>query len=144
MRRGFTLLELSVVVALVAIAALLVTPQWWPADAEPADVAETLRTQLEEARAQARRARQLVTVRLDATLGRLTIDTSGTAGGARWRDLPLPEASRGTFEPSDARATFVFRPTGAAFGDSVRVRTPGGAVWLSVDPWSGEVRVATR
>ena len=144
LRCGYTLLELSVVVALVAIAALLVTPQWWPADAEPADAAETLRTQLEEARDQARRARQVVTVRVDAALGRLTVDTSGTSGRDRWRDVPLPDASRGAFEPADLRATFVFRPTGAATGDSVRVRTAQGVVRLSVDAWSGEVRVATR
>jgi hypothetical protein len=86
----------------------------------------------------------VVTVRVDAALGRLTVDTSGTSGRDRWRDVPLPEASRGTFEPADLRATFVFRPTGATTGDSVRVRTPEGLMSLSVDTWSGEVRVATR
>jgi prepilin-type N-terminal cleavage/methylation domain-containing protein len=143
-RRGFTLLELGVVLAIVAVGALLVVPAWWPADAAAQDAAAELTAWLEQARDQARRARQVVTVRIDGALGALTIDTGGTAGRDRWRDASLPVPSRGTLEPLDARATFVFRPSGATDGDTLRVRTPSGVVRLSVDAWSGEVQRVAR
>lgn len=143
-RRGFTLIELSVVLAIVAITALLVTPMWWPDEASEPDAAAELASVLEAARDQARRARQVVTVRIDGALGALTIDTSGSAGRDRWRDASLPDATRGTLEPLETRATFVFRPSGATEGDTLRVRTPNGVVRLSVDTWSGEVQRVAR
>jgi hypothetical protein len=42
------------------------------------------------------------------------------------------------------RLRYTFRPTGAAFGDTVRVMGRDGLVAIIVDPWSGVARAEPR
>ena len=42
------------------------------------------------------------------------------------------------------RLTFVFKPTGAAFADTVVVRGTTSSVLVGVDPWSGVAYAAAR
>jgi prepilin-type N-terminal cleavage/methylation domain-containing protein len=141
-RRGLTLLELTIVLAIGAIAALLVLPQWTRGNDAPPP-AEVMVAQLfDEARRQAVRARQVVTVRVAGDAARVTIDTAGPQGSGRWREVALSRDVQRVLEPADQRATLVARPTGAMVGDAVTLRTATGVVRVPADPWAAEVHRA--
>lgn len=139
-RRGFTLLEVSMVLAISAIAALLVFPLWTDRrDAvlePPAQVAALLA----DARQQAIGARQTVTMVLDARLARVRMDTSGSSGSGEWRSGELSRDLIAAFQPPGARYAFTFRATGAACGDTMHVRARDGMWRLTIDRWNGEVQ----
>jgi len=139
-RRGFTLLEISIVLAISAIAALLVFPQWVDRDDAPLEPPAQVARWLAEARQQAIGARQTVTLHLDARAARVQIDTSGSSGGGLWRSDVLSRELIGAFDSPDARYSFAFRATGAARGDTIRLRAPDGAWHLTIDRWNGEVQ----
>jgi len=139
-RRGFTLLEIAVVLAISTIAALLVFPQWAERSEAPMAPPAQVAAWLVEARQQAIGARQTVTVHLDARAAQVQMDTSGASGSGIWLREPLSRELSSAFEPPDARYTFAFRPTGAAQGDTVRVRTSDGLWRLAIDRWNGEVQ----
>lgn len=146
-RRGFTLLETAIVLAITAIGALLVLPLW-PA-ATSSDVmtdgspGAALAAALSDARQHAIANRQLVAVHLDVEQQRMRIDTTGPDGRGVWRDTVLALAPDETLVTADTVAMYVFRPTGAAQGRPMALRHASGWVDLHIDPWKGEVlRVA--
>jgi prepilin-type N-terminal cleavage/methylation domain-containing protein len=144
-RRGFTLLETGVVLAITALAALLVLPIWLGAERSAISADEEPFTSLlDGARRQAHLARQRVTVTVDMALQLVQVDTSGTNGDGTWQRFSLDRETLTQVDATVARATFTFRANGSAHGDSLRVRTADGWHWLTVDPWSGEVRHALR
>jgi prepilin-type N-terminal cleavage/methylation domain-containing protein len=138
--RGFTLLEVAIVLAISAIAALLVLPQWLPPSDPLLEPDAEISGWLADARQQAIAARQTVTVYVDTRAARVRMDTSAASGAAAWREGDLPRHVLAAIEPPGARARFAFRPTGAAVGDTLRVRTRDGMRQLTVDRWSGEVQ----
>ncbi len=147
-RRGFTLLETAIVLAITAIGALLVLPMWPAAltrgvqrDDSPG---AALATELTEARRHAIASRHAVTVHIDVTHGRLRMDTTGAGGRGVWRDTVLPLAPDEALTTADTAAVWLFRPTGAAQGQPMALRHAAGWVTVSVDPWSGEVRRVAR
>lgn len=139
-RRGFTLLEIAVVLGISTIAALLVFPQWAEQREAPMAPPAQVAAWLAEARQQAIGARQTVTVHLDARAAQVQMDTSGASGSGVWLREPLSRELSSAFEPPSARLAFEFRATGAARGDTVRVRTSDGIWRLTIDRWSGEVQ----
>lgn len=139
-RRGFTLLEVSIVLAISAIAALLVMPQWVDRDDDPVEPPAQVASWLAAARQQAIDARQTVTLHIDARAARVQIDTSGPSGGGVWRSDVLSRELIGAFDPPGARYTFTFRATGAAHGDTIRLRARDGRWHLTIDRWNGEVQ----
>ena len=147
-RRGFTLLETAIVLAITAIGALLVLPMW-PA-ATSSDVGTdgspgaALATALSDARRHAIAKRQLVAVHLDVEQQRMRVDTTGTDGRGVWRDTVLPLAPDETLVTADTVAMYVFRPTGAAQGRPMALRHASGWLELRVDPWNGEVMRVAR
>jgi len=147
-RRGFTLLETAIVLAITAIGALLVMPRW-PA-ATSSDVmtdgtsGAALSTALREARQHAIAKRQLVVVHLDAEQQRMRVDTAGPDGRGVWRDTVLPLAPDEMLVTADTVALYVFHPTGAAQGRPVALRHASGWLDLRVDPWNGEVMRVAR
>lgn len=138
-RRGFTLLEISIVLAISAIAALLVFPQWVDRGDAILEPPAQMATWLISARQQAIAARQTVTVIVDARAARLHMDTSGSSGSGEWRSGELSRDMIAAFEPPGTRHTFTFRATGAARGDTVHMRTRDGPWQLTIDRWNGEV-----
>jgi len=147
-RRGFTLLETAIVLAITAVGALLVLPTWpsalapdAPRDASPG---AELAAALADARRHAIAARQLVMVRVDVSHQRVRVDTAGTHGRGVWRDGPLPLSADESLVTADTVALYVFRPTGAAQGRPMSIRHASGWTIVAIDPWSGEVRRVAR
>ena len=147
-RRGFTLLETAIVLAITAIGALLVLPMWPAAftvdtrdDGSPGFA---LAAALSEARQQAVGMQQMVRVHLDVEHQRMRVDTAGTGGRGVWRDTVLPLAPDETLVTADRVALYVFRPTGAAQGRPMALRHASGWLDLRVDPWNGEVMRVAR
>lgn len=147
-RRGFTLLETAIVLAVTAIGALLVLPLWPSAsgrdslsDAAPGDA---LVAALSSARTQAIRARQITIVRMDPFRQHLRIDTMGPDGRGVWRDTVLPLAPDELLVTADTAALILFRPTGAAESRPMALRHASGWITVRVDAWNGEVTRVAR
>jgi hypothetical protein len=49
-----------------------------------------------------------------------------------------------SLEADSARVRFTFRPDGSVFGDSITVRGQYGASLVTVDRWTGAVRIDAR
>lgn len=147
-RRGFTLLETAIVLAITAIGALLVLPLWPTALRAPAAddtpggaIAQTLSA----ARQQAIGARQDVLVYVDVRQQRLRMDTVSVHGRGVWQQRPLPLAPNELLVTSDTTALVHFHSSGAAQSTPMALRHAAGWLSIVIDPWSGEViRVARQ
>jgi prepilin-type N-terminal cleavage/methylation domain-containing protein len=139
-RRGFTLIELSIVMAIMAIAAAVVIPQLIGADFgnhQAALPGDQLMVLMRDSRKMAIQFQQTVTVRLDPQSGLYQVDTSGGNGTGMWNTGTLPMSAFESMSTDLQRLSFVFRPNGAAYGDSVIVRGGAGSAMITVDPWGG-------
>ena len=140
-RRGFTLWELTMVLLVMAIAASLAAPAFarFGTD-QPAAAADKMIGLLHDARKASIDFNATVTLRLDPKTLKYQLDTSGTNGFGRFAQGTLDLGLTQTLETDQPRLRFVFRPTGAAFGDSVIVRGGDVPLVVRVDPWSGVAR----
>lgn len=137
-RRGFTLWELTIVLALVALGTALVIPNWVNLDDPPAPVpGETLLALLRDARRFAIEQRQTVAVRIDPTTRYYRIDTTGVNGTGALLEGEIQLGAYETLETDRPRLQYIFQPTGAALGDTVVVRGSEGQVMIALDAWSG-------
>lgn len=144
-RAGFTLWEITVVFAVMAVTALLVVPQWLQlGSTAPRGASEQLLTLLRDTRRLAIMSNQLVTLRVIPESGAFRVDTSGVGGSGVFTSGRLELSAIESLETDEARLQFLFRPTGAAVADSLIVRGPDGAVLIAIDPWSGEATAYAR
>jgi len=137
-RRGYTLWELTMVLLVMTIAAMLAVPAFSDFGRNPQPTgADAMLGLLKDARKASIDFNANVTLRLDPATLRYELDTSSVSGygvlAAGTLDLGLSR----TLITDQPRLQYVFRPTGAAFGDTVVVR--GGPVPLTIriDAWSG-------
>jgi prepilin-type N-terminal cleavage/methylation domain-containing protein len=140
-RRGFTLWELTMVLLVLAIAGALAVPAFARFGAEqPEGAADRVLGLLHDARKAAIDFNATTTLRLDPKTLKYAVDTSGVNGAGRLAQGTLDLGLTQTLETDKPRLQYVFRPSGAAFADTVIVR--GGSVPLvvRVDPWSGVAR----
>jgi prepilin-type N-terminal cleavage/methylation domain-containing protein len=144
-RAGFTLWELTMVLLVMAIAGLLAAPAFARFGTEqPPGGADAMIGLLHDARKAAIDYDATVTLRLDPKTLKYQADTSGVTGfgtlAAGYLDLGLAQ----TLVSDQPRLQYVFRPTGAAFADTVVVRGGPVALIVRVDPWSGVARADSR
>ncbi len=144
-RRGFTLWEMTIVFAVMAVTALIVAPQWVRlGDAPAAVTGQPLLDALRDARRLAMTANQVVALRIDPLSRRYRVDTSGVAGTGLYFNGELALGALESFETTQPRLQYIFRPTGATYGDTVIVRGANGHVLIAVDPWSGVATAYAR
>jgi len=154
-RTGFTLIELVVVLLLIAVASAVTVPALL-APPQPTDIDyATQRFQLlfRLARDSAVSAGMPVTVSLDSVTahawlvtgdGRANVDTAASIRPGALRvdvgeSLELPASVR--VQMTKARARFRFLPGGAAFGDTLLLRSGALSRALTLDPWTGDAIV---
>ncbi len=143
--RGFTLWEMTIVVAIMAVTALLVAPQWLRLGEAPmAAIGQPVLDALRDARRLAITAHQVVALRIDPVSGRYRVDTTGVAGTGPYFEGNLELGALESMESDQPRVQYIFRPTGATYGDTVIVRSANGAVLIAVDPWSGVASAYAR
>lgn len=144
-RRGFTLLEMSIVLAVMAVAAMLVAPAIGRFGTEqPPRSEDRLLRLLADARALAIGRGASVTLRLDPSTGAFRVDTTTSAGTGSYTEGVLDLAIEERLVTELPRLTYVFRANGAAFADSVLVRGSSSSVVIAVDPWSGVAHAYAR
>ena len=143
-RPGFTLWEMALVLLVMAIATALAIPAYTrlgaadDADARPVD--ELLRL-LRASRRAAVTHGVTVTLVVDPATGRYRADSAGATGAGPLAEGTLALGADGALDTEQPRLRWVFRATGAALADTVRVRDPrsaGGSLLVRVDAWSGE------
>lgn len=140
-RGGYTLWELTMVLLVLAIAATLAVPAFTDFGRDPQPTgADAMLGLLKDARKAAIDFNANVTLRLDPATLRYEADTSTVSGygvlAAGTLDLGLSR----TLVTDLPRLQYVFRPTGAAFGDTVIVRGGPLPSTIRIDPWSGVAR----
>lgn len=150
-RRGYTLLETAIVLAIMVIGGLLVMPRWNAASSVPLDGSNDISAedgagaQLVDLLLQARRRailhRQVVTVRLDRELALVRIDTGGVDGTGLWSEQALPLGVGETLDTQMPVPMVEFHPSGAAISDSLPIRHSAGRSTIRIDAWSGDVRL---
>jgi prepilin-type N-terminal cleavage/methylation domain-containing protein len=144
-RAGFTLWELTMVLLVMSIAATLAAPAFARFGAEPpSGAADRMLGLLHDARKVAFDHNATVTLRLDPKTLRYQLDTSGVFGFGTFAAGTLDLGLTQSLVTDQPRLQYVFRPTGAAFADSVVVH--GGEIpWIvRVDAWSGVARADSR
>jgi prepilin-type N-terminal cleavage/methylation domain-containing protein len=143
---GYTLWELTMVLLVMGIAATLAAPAFarLGSGQQQTGNGAPLLALLHDARKAAVDHNATATLRLDPKTLKYELDTT-TVGGfgtmaAGHLDMGLSE----TLVSSQPRLQYVFRPTGAAFADTVAVRGASTPLVIRVDAWSGVARADSR
>ena len=138
-------MELAIVLAVMGVAATLVVPALGRLGQDkPRRTEDQFMALLHDARKSAIDHNALVTLRVDPLTGRYRADTSTALGSGLFVQGKLELGVEETLVTSLARLTYIFRPTGAVFGDSVIVRGSEATVMVGVDPWSGVAYARAR
>ena len=144
-RRGFTLLEMGIVLAIMAVSAMLVAPALSRmGQGKPPGVGDDVVKLLADARQIAIDRNETVTLRLDPVSGRYRADTVGVSGSGELGEGTMTLGAQEALVTDLPRLVYVFHPTGATLADTVLVRGAGAAALVWVDPWSGVASAAAR
>ena len=144
-RRGFTLWEIATVMLIMAIVATLTAPAYVKFGEEREQTSlDVLLKALHDARALAIEHSVDATLLIDPATGHYRVDTTSSFGSGRVIEDTLKFAANEGLETDRPRVRYVFRATGAAFGDSVRVRGSDSTRVVIVDTWSGMAHAIAR
>ena len=144
-RRGFTLLEMGIVLAIMAVSALLVAPAIGRiGQQKPPVVGDGLIKLLHDSRQIAIERNETVTLRMDPLSGRYRADTVGVGGSGKLGEGTLTLGAQETMVTDQPRLVYVFHPTGSTFADTVIVRGGIRSVMISVDAWNGVAYASAR
>jgi hypothetical protein len=84
------------------------------------------------------------TLIIDPESGHYRVDTTSSFGTGKVIEDTLRFAAAEGLESNLPRIRYVFRPTGAAFGDSVMLRGADSTRVLFIDTWSGMTHAIAR
>ena len=144
-RAGFTLWEIATVLLIITIVATLTAPAFVKMGEERDKTsAELVIKLLRDTRTLAIEHAVEATLLIDPETGHFRVDTTSSFGSGRVAEDTLRFAAAEGMESNLPRVRFVFRPTGAAFGDSVRVRGSDSTHVILLDIWSGVPRAIAR
>jgi len=137
-RRGFTLVEMAIVLAIMLIAGGLVVPALVDLGRTPQRrTADSLLSLLNASRKLAIAHNVTVTIALDPKSGNYRVDSTGYYGAGLVMQSQIDLLGMESMATDAPRLNYVFKPTGAAMGDTVRIRGADSSVVVSIDPWSG-------
>jgi general secretion pathway protein H len=145
-RRGFTLIEMIVVLIVIAVTAGLAAPAMMRMTGPAADDSDAapLTALLRGARRQAIEGGSVVTLTLAPEDARYRADTSGPRGTGLLLAGRLTLGEDVTLESDSLRVRFTFRPDGSVFGDTLTVHGRLSSAQVSVDKWTGAIHVDAR
>jgi prepilin-type N-terminal cleavage/methylation domain-containing protein len=137
-RHGFTLWELTMVLLIMSIAATLAVPAFSRLGSEKAaTAADAMLGLLHDTRKASIDYDATTTLRLDPKTLKYEVDTSGVNGFGVLASGTLDLGMSQTLQSDQPRLQYIFRPTGAAFADTVVVHGGPKQLTIRVDPWSG-------
>lgn len=144
-RRGFTLLEMTITLAVMAVASMLVVPALVDlGQTPPRRTAEGLLSLLKAAHDLAVDSNTTVNVVLDPVSGRYRVDSTGMFTAGVVAEGQLDSGALETMSTTMDRISYRFGPTGASFGDTVRIRGIDSSVVVWVDPWNGAAHATAQ
>lgn len=144
-RRGFTLWEIATVLLIIAIVASLTAPAFVRLGEDRDKTSQDILVKLlRDTRTLAIEHAVEATLLIDPENGHYRVDTTSSFGSGRVVEDTLHFAAADKLESDLPRIRYVFRPTGAAFGDSVVVRGSDSTRVVLIDPWSGMPHAITR
>ena len=144
-RSGFTLWEIATVLLIIAIVASLTAPAFVKLGEERDQTSEDVLVKLlRDTRLLAIEHAVDATLLIDPENGHYRVDTTSSFGSGRVAEDTLHFAAADKLESDLPRLRYVFRPTGAAFGDSVIVRGSDSTRVIVVDTWSGMPHAIAR
>ena len=137
-RSGFTLWEIATVLLIVAIVTTLTAPAFVSLGQDRAMTSADLFIKLlRDTRTLAIEHAVEATLIVDPETGHYRVDTTSSFGSGRVAEDTLRFAATEGLSSSLPRIRYVFRATGAAFGDSVTIRGSDSTRVLVIDTWSG-------
>lgn len=137
-RSGYTLVEMAVVLAVMAIASGLVAPALVNfGRIPPRRTADALLSLLAATRRLAIDHNVTATLVLDPKSGDYRVDSTGIFGSGLVVQSQIDLLGMESMATDLPRLNYSFQPTGAALGDTVRVRGADSSVVIVLDPWSG-------
>jgi prepilin-type N-terminal cleavage/methylation domain-containing protein len=144
-RNGFTLWEIATVMVIVAIVATLTAPAFVKLGEQRDRTSQDILLKLlRDTRTLAIEHAVEATVIIDPENGHYRVDTTSSFGSGPVIEDTLRFSATERLESSLPRIRYVFRPTGAAFGDSVVLRGSDSTRTLVIDTWSGVPHAITR
>jgi prepilin-type N-terminal cleavage/methylation domain-containing protein len=144
-RGGFTLWEIATVLLIIAVVASLTAPAFVQLGEQRAQTSQDLLVKLlRDTRSLAIEHSVEATLLIDPANGHYRVDTTSSFGSGRVAEDTLHLAAADKIETSLPRIRYVFRPTGAAFGDSVTLRGMDSTRVLMIDTWSGMPHAIAR
>ena len=142
-RRGFTLVELIVVLIVIAIAGTVAVPELLRAMDVGADDGEVapITALLRDARRVSIEHGVVVTLVLDPEGARYRADSASVYGSGLLHEGTIELESPAQMQSDSLRLRFTFRPDGSAFSDTIVVAGRWGSSRVTVDRWTGAIRV---
>jgi prepilin-type N-terminal cleavage/methylation domain-containing protein len=143
-RAGFTLLELVVVIAILGVAFAVSIPSFTNRSGSGrADAADAITRLLERARNTAAEQARETRVTIAPAEARAWI-RSGDVASASDTSFTLSLPAGTTLSATSPRVQFTFDASGRARGDQLIIDANGARSAITVDPSSGDVRVASN
>jgi prepilin-type N-terminal cleavage/methylation domain-containing protein len=137
-RAGFTLWEIATVLLILAIVASLTAPAYVKlGEEQDQSSADMLMKLVRDTRSLAIAHAVEATLIIDPETGHYRVDTTSSFGSGRVAEDTLHFSATEGLESDLPRIRYVFRSTGAGFGDSVIVRGGDSTRVILIDTWSG-------